>query len=556
MLRLNPRLLIEETELAKSDVLPNYQLGSFTTMVSHACKQIPVTVRQGERAVLMRELKMMTELAHPQLLLLMGYTARLELVYEPVLLGSLYICLYIHSIPFRLEDIALQVTDALIYLEDRDVVHRVVSSHAVQVTTLAGQVKLGMLEAAVRAGQHAMRPLDTKLYNWLGPELLASQHCQARVESDVYGLCCLIWEMVHNQVPWAGKSAADILSEVGERKSSLPLEREWMPVLVFRTLRQGLVWEVDRRDLDLGEIRDMMFLSREQQDKLFFARQPVDKELLSRQANSKKFSSGPSMKLERRQSNINFSELCDVAKSAIQTDIVKYLQDSDISEDEVETHPKPKCGDFRSLPLLLDEKPKEVLNSMTDESLVPTIPESCSADNSKEMFGGKTGAHLGKKPVHPISEQKEVKPLRFGVKTTSSAPNLRGKSQLISSEKQVPSGLYLKLWRGNREQSPRRTESRKAAKMKDGRLREEEEPTGPDCSGRVRNSVRYFESLISLSDSLGQDHFHSALELETRQEGNEAGNEQKEELDEEENPLNSTIEKLMLGLPDNIIVET
>jgi len=86
---------------------------------------------------------------------------------------------------------------------------------------------------------------------------------------------------------------------------------------VFRTLRQGLVWEVDRRDLDLGEIRDMMFLSREQQDKLFFARQPVDKELLSRQANSKKFSSGPSMKLERRQSNINFSELCDVAKSAI-----------------------------------------------------------------------------------------------------------------------------------------------------------------------------------------------------------------------------------------------
>ena len=147
----------------------------------------------------------------------MGYTARLELVYEPVLLGSLYICLYIHSIPFRLEDIALQVrqsnqhirlgmeiclqvTDALIYLEDRDVVHRVVSSHAVQVTTLAGQVKLGMLEAAVRAGQHAMRPLDTKLYNWLGPELLASQHCQARVESDVYGLCCLIWELVHNQV--------------------------------------------------------------------------------------------------------------------------------------------------------------------------------------------------------------------------------------------------------------------------------------------------------------------------------------------------------------------
>ena len=347
-------------------------------------------------------------------------------------------------------------------------------------------------------------------------------------------------------MPWAGKSASDILCEVGERKSSLPVGREWMSVLVFRTLRQGLISEVDRRDLDLGEIRDMMFLSREQQDRLFFARHSEDKDL---QQNCKKFSSGPSIKPERRQSNINFSELCNVAKSAIQTDIVKYLQDSDISEDEVETPPKLTGSDFRSLALLLDEKPKDVLNSMTDELLKPTNSESFSADTHKEMFCGKTRAYLGKKPIHPISEHKKVKPLSFGVKITSSAPNLRGKSQLISSEKQVPSGLYLKLWRGNREQSPRRTESRKATKLKDGRVREEEEQTRPDCSGRVSNSVRYFESLISLSDSLGQDQFHSALELETRKEGDEdeAGTEQ-----EEENPLNITIEKLV---PDKIRVE-
>ena len=49
------------------------------------------------------------ELVHPKLLLMMGYTTRLELVFEPVVLGSLHLCLHTHSIPFRLEEVALQV---------------------------------------------------------------------------------------------------------------------------------------------------------------------------------------------------------------------------------------------------------------------------------------------------------------------------------------------------------------------------------------------------------------------------------------------------------------
>ena len=61
-------------------------------------------------------------------------------------------------------------------------------------------MKHGMLEAAVRTGKCAARPPDPRLYSWLAPELLASRTCLARVESDVYSLCCVIWELVHNQV--------------------------------------------------------------------------------------------------------------------------------------------------------------------------------------------------------------------------------------------------------------------------------------------------------------------------------------------------------------------
>ena len=51
----------------------------------------------------------LSELVHPQLLLLMGHTARLELVFEPVVLGPLYTCIHTHGIQFSLEDVVLQV---------------------------------------------------------------------------------------------------------------------------------------------------------------------------------------------------------------------------------------------------------------------------------------------------------------------------------------------------------------------------------------------------------------------------------------------------------------
>ena len=58
--RVSLNMLISEAELKRSDVLPSYKLGSFTTMMSHSWKQIPVSVRRGERGVLVRELRTMS----------------------------------------------------------------------------------------------------------------------------------------------------------------------------------------------------------------------------------------------------------------------------------------------------------------------------------------------------------------------------------------------------------------------------------------------------------------------------------------------------------------
>merc|ERR1719369_1144704 len=47
---------------------------------------------------------------------------------------------------------------------------------------------------------------------------------------------------------------------------TLQLCKDRMPRLLFRVMRQGLVWDVNQRDLDLEEVRDMLLLFRGQQE--------------------------------------------------------------------------------------------------------------------------------------------------------------------------------------------------------------------------------------------------------------------------------------------------
>ena len=313
---------------------------------------------------------------------------------------------------------------------------------------------------------------------------------------------------VELQVPWAGRSASEIITDVGERKFSLPLQRDRIPLLVYRTLRQGLVWEVERRDLELGEIRDMMLLSRVQQDRTLIciqkkaARQQDDQD----QENSKIPQTDQQIKPNVPRNRSLFAELSTVSKSAIQTDIKKYLLiDSDISEDEVEiislnSSMTNKVGCCSSYPLINISKVNQdcVQNRDTDYSSSTDMSENFSVD--AESFRGK-----GPRFDPRVEKQ--------GRKITLSAPNLRKKS-FNDIRKPVPTGTYLKLWRGSREPSPRRNESKKKGKLQSlrtGQVLEKEEQTRPG-RGRVRDSVRFFESLISPPASPGWEEFHSAFE--------------------------------------------
>ena len=88
-------MMISRSELeADYQHLPSYRACDTTDMRAYKWRSCRVTVREGCRSTQARELRVLSQLAHPQLLLRMGQTDDLRVMFEPVMVGSLYICLH------------------------------------------------------------------------------------------------------------------------------------------------------------------------------------------------------------------------------------------------------------------------------------------------------------------------------------------------------------------------------------------------------------------------------------------------------------------------------
>ena len=81
--------------------LPSYRACDKTDMRSYKWRGTRVSVREGCRTTLARELRVLSHLAHPQLLLRMGHTEDLRVMFEPVMVGSLYVCLHQHQVTLQ-----------------------------------------------------------------------------------------------------------------------------------------------------------------------------------------------------------------------------------------------------------------------------------------------------------------------------------------------------------------------------------------------------------------------------------------------------------------------
>jgi len=115
--------------------------------------------------------------------------------------------------------------------------------------------------------------------NWVAPEALLLE--EYSVKSDVYSMCCVIWELCYGQVPRTELSLHEIRTLIRDEKiKRLPLEPEVIPAYWKPMLEIGLEIDSSKRDLEIVEIIDMMRLVRQEKPLLNLSTQSNNSSLL------------------------------------------------------------------------------------------------------------------------------------------------------------------------------------------------------------------------------------------------------------------------------------
>lgn len=138
----------------------------------------------------------------------------------------------------------------------------------------AGRAKLGCLEyitpsgasgECIQASAHPCLRSDSHLSiyrHWAAPEVITGSRAATK-QSDIYSVCCVMWELIYGEVPWKDYMLESLRVTMIENPSAkLPLDKGIVPDLWYHVLNLGLEPELPLRDLDLTEVKDMMILSK------------------------------------------------------------------------------------------------------------------------------------------------------------------------------------------------------------------------------------------------------------------------------------------------------
>jgi len=163
--------------------------------------------------------------------------------------------------PMRAAAIAREVADALDYAHHRQVIHRDIkpdnilldaSGHAV-VTDFG----IARAAAAARLTQEGM-VVGTPQY--MSPEQAAGEEVDAR--SDVYALGVVLYEMLSGQVPFGGKTAAQILAKhLSQQPPSLESQARQTPIALARVVATALAKDPGDRYPSAREMAEALALT-------------------------------------------------------------------------------------------------------------------------------------------------------------------------------------------------------------------------------------------------------------------------------------------------------
>ncbi|XP_066585053.1 uncharacterized protein [Prorops nasuta] len=233
------------------------------------------------RDAIKADLEVLTEIRHPNVLLLMATTLTedhgLVSIFEPI------DCTLFHYLHEQGDRIAVQgiancgakLADALRHAHMRGFIHGAISSHCIYLTS-GGFVKLGGWELAIdmknpKIERMYEKRLRNEIFRWLAPELFCGNDpCK---ESDVYGLSLITWEMCTTLIPWNGLTKTDVKRYYTNCNRGIAIDIYDFPPLLNNLLDAGLQLNPAKRTLDINRMR--RFLQRlemqyENKEPIFF----------------------------------------------------------------------------------------------------------------------------------------------------------------------------------------------------------------------------------------------------------------------------------------------
>ncbi|XP_059174926.1 uncharacterized protein LOC131955028 isoform X2 [Physella acuta] len=210
---------------------------------------------QGEEGLdlLITDAEYSGKIRHPNILLLMGICQSIcfdsmMLVFEHVESSNLYHYLHKsgHHIQYYMQmTIIKHVCAAMEFIHNQSLIHCGLSSYAVYLVSET-LVKVGNFEYMVESSKADLgkpSPVSSvahswHLYNWMAPELIVGQ--APRFSSDIYGYCCMVWELFSGKIPWAGLEAHEIKTNVVENFTSLSISNARIPNKLRPIISYGL----------------------------------------------------------------------------------------------------------------------------------------------------------------------------------------------------------------------------------------------------------------------------------------------------------------------------